>query len=52
MDVRAGLNEYWKSKEGVAERERRSGDAFLAPRQANGFEDGWLISDGASRRST
>ena len=51
MDVRAGLNEYWKSKEGVAERERRSGDAFLAPRRAGGFGDGRLISDGASRRS-
>ena len=51
MDVRAGLNEYWKSKEGVAERERRSKDAYLAPRRAGGFGDGDKISDGASRRS-
>ena len=45
------MNEYFESKEGVAERERRSKDAYLAPRRANGFGDGEMISDGASRRS-
>ena len=45
------MNEYWKSKEGVAERERRSKDAFLAPHRAKGFGDVDLISAGASRRS-
>ena len=45
------MNEYWKSKEGVAERERRSKDAYLAPRRENGFQDGKKTSDGASRRS-
>ena len=34
------MNEYWKSKEGVAERERRSKDAYLAPMRAKDFQDG------------
>jgi len=45
------LNEYWKSKEGVVERKRRSKDEWLAPRQENGFQDGKKISDGALLRS-
>ena len=45
------MTEYWKSKEGVARRKDMSKDEFLAPRRANGFGDGRLISDGASRRS-
>ena len=46
MDVRAGLDKYWASEAGIAERKRRSGDAFLAPRRAGGFGDGRLISTG------
>ena len=46
MDVRAGLDKYWASEAGIAERKRRSGDAFLAPRRAGGFVDGRLISTG------
>ena len=38
LDLRVGMTEYWKSKEGVAERERR--------RSKDG--DGDKISDGAS----
>ena len=48
---RVGLDKYFASKEGVADRERRSKDAYLAPRRENGFQDGKKTSDGASRHS-
>ena len=41
------MNKYFASKEGIAERKRRSEqmseDAFLAPRQANGFDCGMYV---------
>ena len=51
---RVGLNEYWKSKEGVERREYQRTDEYLAQQREKGFvvpQDGEKISAGAPRRS-